>query len=130
MSGTVTLPGSATPGPRCPTAGGPVPQQAVEHPRLGRDRAARDLVRLEHLVSLLGVVMQLQAGHGPQPEARGSVSAQESSSQPTVQRQSARKQHKSQLESLSKPDAMEHKAHESLKEIGGLEHVRERNPTL
>ena len=40
-AGTVTLPGSATSCPRCPTAGGPVPHQVAEHPRLGTDRAAR-----------------------------------------------------------------------------------------
>ena len=61
---------------------------------------------------------------------RGSVSAQESSSQPKVQQRLARKQHKSQVENPSKLDAMEHEADESCKEIERLEHVHERNPAL
>lgn len=77
---------------------------------------------------MLAVTVQLQAGHSP--ITHGSMSAQETSSQPKVQQQLARKRHDSQLENLSKLDATEHKAHESCKEIGGLEHVRERNPAL
>jgi len=38
---TVTPLGSVTSWPRCPTVGGPVPQQVAEHAQLGTDRAVR-----------------------------------------------------------------------------------------